>query len=82
MIAFTEFEALEDPKITRFNDQFPRLFYHDLRPKETRCYTDDGRTHFTHCQTGETFTWNALKNTWETTRYKWSGCGWNGESAA
>jgi hypothetical protein len=68
MIAYTEFEAIQDPKVERFNEQFPCLFYHDLRPKDTSCQMDDGRTHFTHGKTGETFTWNMFKNTWETCR--------------
>ena len=82
MIAFSEFEAMQDPKVERFNEQFPCLFYHDLRPKDTSCQMDDGRTHFTHSKTGELFTWNMCKNTWETSRaptpnprWRWTGEG-------
>jgi hypothetical protein len=96
MIAYAEFEPVKDPKIEKFNEQFPCLFFYDLRLTGCLLQPDDGRFHFTHSKTGEPFTWNALKNTWETTRYKWSkedglqkadwapksGRGWNGEGGA
>jgi hypothetical protein len=66
MIAYAEFEPVKDPKIEKFSEQFPCLFFYDLRLTGCLLQPDDGRFHFTHSKTGEPFTWNALKNTWET----------------